>query len=343
MKRYNFTNLLFLFKIESMIRRFFIIFFLAFLTTCDDGDILSIDLDFDGELERCENDIDSYVLYDTRDDPNEALLLIIERDDTNELLFTKPTMIGAPTELVITEGGDTQFIYRSYSRAIESGELCDVIPPNDLAVLENYPAPSGTIKVSTTIEDDDNDGIPTEYEGLAGDPDENGIYWDSLDSDLDGIPDYLDQDDDNDNVLTKNEIDTDNLDGDDNPTTGYLDTDGDLIPDYLDEDDDDDGIDTRREDDSAEGKDPRAFDNYVVNTEGVSVYRYLYNYVDDNINANQEFDDSGFIDNIYTRSVTTSFVIENANFTIISSDYIDFGTFESSFDVLIEAPVEEAD
>ncbi|NRD22581.1 hypothetical protein HNV10_04975 [Winogradskyella litoriviva] len=341
MKRYNFTNLLFLFKIESMIRRFFIIFCLVFLTTCDDGDILSIDLDFEGELERCENDIDSYVIYDTRENPNEALLLIIERDDTNELLFTKPTMVGSPTELTITDGGDTQFIYRSYSRAIESGELCEVIPPDDLVVIENYPAPSGTVKVTATVVDDDNDGIPNEYEGIAGEPDENGIYNQSQDWDEDGIPDYLDQDDDNDNVLTIYEID--NSDGDDDPTTNPLDTDGDGDYDYLDEDDDGDGVDTRLEDLSEDGKDPRNLANKITDTLGIDVYRYLYNYNDGVINANEEFDDTGFIYNIYTRSVTTSFIIENAGFTIISTDYIDFGDFENSFDITNEPEDEDED
>ena len=51
MERYNFTNPLFLLKIESMIRRFFICFLLVFLVACDDGDIITIDLDFEGELD----------------------------------------------------------------------------------------------------------------------------------------------------------------------------------------------------------------------------------------------------------------------------------------------------
>ena len=101
MERYNFTNPLFLFKIESMIRRFFIIFCFVLLATCDDGDIITVDLDFDGELERCDNDTDSYLIYDTRTSPNESLSLIIERDETNELLFTEATDENIPTELTI--------------------------------------------------------------------------------------------------------------------------------------------------------------------------------------------------------------------------------------------------
>ena len=50
------------------------------------------------------------------------------------------------------------------------------------------------------------------------------------DTDGDTIPNYLDADDDNDGVLTKNE----DANGDGDPTND--DTDGDGIPDYLDTD-----------------------------------------------------------------------------------------------------------
>ncbi|MUU77428.1 hypothetical protein [Winogradskyella endarachnes] len=323
-----------------MKRHLYIFFCLVLLVSCDDGDIFTIDLDFEGELERCENDIDSYIIYDTRDSPNEALLLIIERDDANELLFTTPTITDVPTELTISETGETQFIFRSFNRALEDDELCDIIPPGDLVITDDDYADSGTVYVTTTVEDDDNDGLTNEYEGLSGEASADGIYWDSLDSDEDGIPDYIDQDDDNDNVLTIYEIDTDELDDDGNPTN-ILDTDEDGTPDYLDDDDDGDGVLTRLEDLSEDGQDPRAFDNYVTNTEGIDIYRYLYNYNDGVINANEEFEDTGFIYNIYTRSVTTSFIIENAGFEIISSDYIDFGTFENSFDITNEPEDED--
>lgn len=69
-------------------------------------------------------------------------------------------------------------------------------------------------------------------------PDANGDLnpADALDTDKDGIPNYLDTDDDGDGVLTKHE-----------DPAGKRDTDKDGILDYLDEDDDNDGLLTEYE------------------------------------------------------------------------------------------------
>ena len=322
MERYNFTNPLFLFKIEAMIRRFSILFCLIFLVACNDGDIITIDLDFEGNLDRCEDFEDSYLLYDTREDPNEALILIIQKDDANELLFTNPTTEGTPVQLTINETTN-RFIFRSYNRAIEGDELCEVVPPGNLNITDNNEANNGTVFITTTILDNDGDGLSNEQEGLAGIPNEEGIYEDSLDTDTDGIPDYLDQDDDNDNILTLNEIDTDE-DG----NLISIDTDSDGTQNYLDNDDDGDGVLTRLEDSTAT-QNPRAFGNLVVDEAGDDVYRYLYNHP----TAMEPFEDTGFIFNSYTRSVSTSFVIEGAGLEIINSDFINFGTYNNSFSV----------
>lgn len=308
-----------------MMRLFYIIFALLLFTACDDGDILTIELDFEGELERCDNNEEYYTIYDTREDPNEALILIIERDDTNELLFTQPTEEDTPIELLIDESS-TRFIYRTYNRAIEDEELCDVIPASDLIAIDDYEANSGTVQVTVTVEDDDNDGIPSDDEG-RGELDENGEYSNALDSDNDGIPDYLDQDDDNDNVLTEDEIDNEDLDGDDDPLTNPLDTDNDGIPNYLDDDDDNDGTLTILEDeDGSNGP----IDDFVIDTDGNTVVRYLY------AGASDSYTNPGYIYNTYTRYVTTTFTIINAGLDVINSTIIDFGTYESSFEITNE-------
>ena len=67
------------------------------------------------------------------------------------------------------------------------------------------------------------------------------------DTDGDGTPDYLDTDDDNDGILTRDE----DYNGDSSPVTD--DTDGDGTPDYLDTDDDGDGVLTVDEDVNADG------------------------------------------------------------------------------------------
>lgn len=315
MQRYNFTNPLFLFKIDSMIRRFYILFFLVFLVACDDGDILTIDLDFDQELDRCTNDNESYLIFDLRDDPNESLSLIIPRSTEIESLFINATEIGSPMELTINE--DTvRFIYRSYNRPVGDDELCEVIQPSSLSIIENYEAGSGKVFITTTFEDDDNDGVPSIFEDLN----DNGNYDDD-DSDDDGIPNYLDEDDDGDNVKTSNEID--NSDGDNDPTTNPMNTDadlpnGDILPDYLDKDDDGDGIDTRLED--ANGMNGPG-DDRANNSAGDFVAHYLNN--EEVISYTFESYDA--FDNAYTRTVKTSFKIEEIDLNILRATEVDFG------------------
>jgi len=318
MQRYNFTNPLFLLKIESMIRRFFILLCFAFLTTCDDGDILTVDLDFDEELAQCDNFEDYHLVYDTREDPNEALILIFEKgDDINDALFTHATTEGSPTELTI-DASTTRFIYRTYNRELTSSDICAVVPPSDLTIREDYEAGSGEVYVTSTIEDDDNDGVPNEYEGIAGLPNEDGIYMESLDTDGDGIPNYLDIDDDGDNVLTENELDELDEDGDGDPLTNPLNTDGDLFPNYLDNDDDGDGILTRLED--ANGENGPGDDRIAVNNVLVELYLNAAE------NTSYVFDDYDAFENSYTRTIETVFVINNTDLTIFRTTEITLGT-----------------
>ena len=315
-------------KYKSMIRRFTIIFSLLILAACDDGDIISVQLEFDQELERCENDVDSYLIYDLRDDPNESLSLIIPRNDANELLFTEPTATDTPTILPIN-GTSVRFIYRTYNRAIISSssnqELCDVVPPSDLIIVEDYEASTGTVEVTVTIDDDDNDGISSEDEGR--DPNGDGDFSDALNSDGDAFPDYLDEDDDNDNVKTINEIDTTNSDGDNNPFTNPLDTDGDGTPDYLDTDDDGDNILTIEEDEDGD-KNPR---NDNSNTDGVIIAHYL------NILETTNYGSPGLTDdNEYTRTVMTSFLVKDISLEIITATEVDLGVLTSTISLPLD-------
>lgn len=331
MKRYNFTNLLFLFKIEPMIRRFFIIFCLAFLTTCDDGDILTIDLDFDKELARCNNFDDSHLIYDTRNDPNEALILIFPKSTENDLLFTEATTLDVPTELTINETS-TRFIYRTYNRSLTASDVCAVVPPSDLSIRENYEAANGgKVYVTSTIVDDDGDGVPTIFEN-RGEADANGDFPDAQDWDGDGIPDYLDVDDDDDNVKTINEID--NSDDDDDPTTNPMDTDGDGIFDYLDTDDDGDEVPTRLEDANGENG---PGDDKANDVNGLLVPHYLN--IEENTPYN--FEDYNAFVNTYKRVVTTTFRIEDFDLEIFRSDVIDFGTLITELDIEIVIEEEE--
>jgi len=295
-----------------MIRRFFICFILVFLAACDDGDILTVDLDFDKELERCENFENFHLVFDTRDDPNEALILIFPRSETNDAFFTTAILpTDVPEELPINMN-DVRFIYRTYNRPLNATDICAVVPPGNLAIIEDYEADSGDVKVTVTYEDDDNDGVPSVFEDLNG----NGNYDDDH-SDDDDIPDYLDEDDDGDNVKTSNEID--NSDGDNDPTTNPMDTDGDGTYDYLDDDDDGDEVLTRLEDENGMNG---PGDDKANNTAGDLVPHYLN--IEETIPYT--FEDYDAFENTYTRTIKTIFTIEDINLEILRSTIVDFGT-----------------
>ena len=316
MQRYNFTKRLFLLKTQSIMRRLFILFCFLGLTTCDDGDILTVDLEFDKVLDYCDNNIESFLIYDLREDPNESLSLIIPRGSNEEVPYTSPTPTDMPEQLTI-DGTNVRFIYRTYNRAVGSNELCLSIPPGDLNIVEDYEATAGNVFVTVTIDDDDGDGIPSDLEG-RGEMDENGDYPNALDSDGDGIPDYQDEDDDNDNVETRFEIDDNDLDGDDDPTTNPLDTDGDNTPDYLDIDDDGDGVNTIAED---EDGNMNPMNDQNTNNEGMLIAHYL------NPLESIDYGSPGVTtNNRYTRTITASFLVTSFNLEILSATELDLGT-----------------
>ncbi|UXP31766.1 PKD domain-containing protein [Reichenbachiella agarivorans] len=94
--------------------------------------------------------------------------------------------------------------------------------------------------------DADGNGIDDVYDVPDGSF-TNSLSRDPRDTDVDGIRDYVDIDDDNDSILTKLE----SVDGDTDPTND--DTDGDSLANYLDTDDDGDNVPTILEDIDGDG------------------------------------------------------------------------------------------
>lgn len=121
-----------------------------------------------------------------------------------------------------------------YARVSNSGSGCFVeIVPLDLLAQD--------------CRDQDNDNV------INSDEDINGSgNLDDDDTDLDTIPNYLDDDDDGDKIDTLDElVDQSSISGKSSSSksiAAVIDTDGDKIPNYLDDDDDDDGILTKDED-----------------------------------------------------------------------------------------------
>jgi hypothetical protein len=167
-----------------------------------------------------------YLFFKINTENTESLSLRL--GTTNELFTSNDTLVS------ILNGTSNFVNYRIFNGEVSPDYFCNEVPPTEPQVVIEYIADSGSATLITITERDDNDGLTKEQEG-------------SGDFDSDGLPDYYDFDDDGDNVPTILELDTKNLDGDNDPTTNPLDTDMDGIPDYLDEDDDGDGVLTRYE------------------------------------------------------------------------------------------------
>lgn len=273
---------------------------LLFITSCDDGDIIVTNFDFDEtNLSLC-GDGDTKVLYKvSNQDIFEAISFSFNDGDFNGL--TEGTE-------VISLNTTNQVIYRTFDDAITgTSYFCTEIPPSSPNVEQEFISTTGgEATFTTTIEpdsnDEDGDGLTNTEEGIST----------LLDTDEDGIPNYQDIDDDGDNVPTSSEL------GSLAPTT-FLDTDEDETPNYLDNDDDGDGILTRNEDEDM-NVDPR-------NDIGVNAIAL---YLD--AESSQEFIVTESIANSYnvlfrTRVIITNLTFDGGDIQAIEGTY-DLGLYE---------------
>ena len=281
--------------------RYILVFVLTvFNFSCNDGDVISVQLDFDKNLTLCGNETSqNYILYDTKNTPFESLTLLFNNNSQVQSIFN--TENSGNIQTIPINGNSVKFNYRTYN-ADPNNYICQDIPDANVSVITNYEALSGNAVFVTTFLDDDNDGIPTalEFDG---------------DTDNDGIPNYKDNDDDGDNVPTINEKPDPNGDGD---LADMQDTDGDLIPDYLDNDDDGDGTLTKLEDENNNGN---LFDDLAT---GAAVARYL----DDTVMTAFESDISN--SNEFSRDFTVNVTLENIDISILSTDSFFLGSYEYS-------------
>ena len=272
-----------------MTRIFLIIACAISLLSCNDGDIFVSELNFPETLEYCEGNTD-LIIYSIKENPYESLSIKLPLSDKDN--FTA-VIDPAPT----TEFSSTNtFNYRSYT-GDPSNIFCNSLPPTSPVIISNYTATTGSVQFTTTFtEEDDNDGIPANLEDDNNDGDDNHLT-NPRDTDSDGIPDYLDSDDDGDNVPTANENPDPNGDGD---LSDAQDTDGDSIPDFLDPDDDGDGTITRYEDTDGD-HDP---------TTDISAPATEPDYLNANVTESTTYD--AYLDHTQTRNFTCVITIIDA-------------------------------
>jgi hypothetical protein len=269
---------------------------------CDDGDIITVDLEFDETFSACEG-VSDLVLYKTKDDPSESLSVLIEDYDLDDLLDVDSN---DSLELNL----DATFYYRTYSdESLPSSLFCSDIPEEvDITSSESDDC---TAQIITVLTMDDDDGIEAELEDING----NGDLTDD-DTDGDGIPNYIDVDDDGDNVLTEDENPDPDEDGD---VDDAQDTDDDGIPDYLDSDDDGDGVLTRDEENDSQDQRPA---NDITNSEVGADY------------LNPEVATTVEATAYRTHTIYETFLVSvnllEISFSFLSQDNYDFGNLDDS-------------
>lgn len=294
-----------------MRKLFFVVFalILTSLNSCDDGDIIDFELDFEDTFLVCEGE-SSLVFYKTKNDPSESISIKINNLELEDIFEVDENL---QYEGIFNISSSAPLNYRTYSNTTLPSDLfCSVIPNSDVNIKNDDESISGTVTINTVLVEDDNDGIPAELEDRNG----NGDLNDD-DTDGDGLPDYLDADDDGDNVLTKDENPDPNEDGN---LTDALDTDADGIPNYLDDDDDNDGIITRNEENDSEDLNP-AND---ITSDGIADYLNI-----DVANIGGPIA-TAYREHTITETYTVTLTVANFDLNLISLDTYDFGTLSNS-------------
>nr|WP_321234254.1 hypothetical protein [uncultured Psychroserpens sp.] len=202
--------------------------------SCDDGDVFEVSLEFEDTFKTCGN----VVFHKTKDSPPESISIQLAGRSIEDFLNVGED--NTYEEVFQFSSNSNSFNYRTYSSAPDDDEVfCNDVPSATIDILTDAEDSSGTATLMTVLVEDDDDGIPAELEDVNG----NGDLEDD-DTDGDGIPNYLDVDDDGDNVLTTAEgVNYTEEDG----LVNAQDTDGNGTPDYLDNDDDGDNVATRDE------------------------------------------------------------------------------------------------
>lgn len=280
---------------------------LVFNMSCDDGDIITIELDFNDTFNSCG--VNNLVFFKTKEDPSESLSLKLTGVTLDDILAVEADGIFENAYSISTTN---PFNYRTYSNSTLPSDLfCSDVPSSEVNITKDIQSTSGIADVKTVLTEADDDGIPSDLEDING----NGDLTDD-DTDNDGIPNYIDADDDGDNILTKDENPDPNGDGD---FSDAQDTDGDGIPDYLDDDDDGDGVKTRDEENDSQDNNPA---NDITNsTIGPD---YLNPQVATEVLA------TGYRGHVYTQFYKVTLILRNIDIDILSADELDFGELQNS-------------
>ena len=292
---------------------------LLLIFSCNDGDVITESIEFGDTFEACGE----LVLFKTKSEPSESISFQITDNitvagllETTPVADDNPPLVSLVNETITIGVSESSNIltFRSYE-SLPSNLFCNDVPPANLGITQDFTSTTGTANFIIELEEDDNDGIPAELEDDNDDGDFNP-YTNPTDTDGDGLPNFLDPDDDGDNVLTIDE--NPNYDATTN-TLNPQNTDGIDDPDYLDTDDDNDGVLTINEEGTSANQNP--LDDIQQPTIGPD---YLNDAITDNIAA------TAYREHSISQQFTVTLNFSNLTFPTIIYDAFPFGTLNNS-------------
>lgn len=124
--------------------------FMFLLTSCDDGNLVYKDIDFNNvtAVQRCTTPGADKIFYKLQND--EALILVIDADN----IMRDETINRARVEI---SGTDTSLDYRKYTDKVEGTSICNLPPPATPSVIQSIPAsPGGTVIIDRTVQINNN-------------------------------------------------------------------------------------------------------------------------------------------------------------------------------------------
>lgn len=123
-----------------------LILILPFFYSCDDGEIIVKDFNFDEVNLKACGGIGEYVFYKDNPQSFESLSL--------QLGVTQNLYENAGTETYNLNGTSNFVLYRRYDDAIGNNYFCSSIPPSSPKVEEEYKANSGSAVITVVFEYD---------------------------------------------------------------------------------------------------------------------------------------------------------------------------------------------
>ena len=145
-----------------------LVFAASLLLSCNDGDIIVTDFNFEDPQLRWCGDTQSQVLYKINNSGvNEAIAFRFNLSTPNLQFF-----LPEEGQLSIPLNGTTnQVIYRIFDGEVSGDYFCNEIPPVSPQVKEEYRSTTGgEVVITSTLAnalDHDGDGIPSEDENIA--------------------------------------------------------------------------------------------------------------------------------------------------------------------------------